>query len=94
MASYPRYLKAVVVRLEKLRQDPARDKERMESIQKLQLLWAREVASRKGVTDPGLTDFGFLLQELRVSLFAQELKTPMPVSVKRLTKVWESLNRM
>ena len=53
----------------------------------------RELAARKGVTDGRLTEFRWLLEELRVSLFAQELRTPMPVSVKRLQKVWESLRR-
>jgi ATP-dependent helicase HrpA len=43
------------------------------------------------VNDLRLTEFRWLLEELRVSLFAQELRTPMPVSVKRLRKVWESM---
>jgi ATP-dependent helicase HrpA len=38
-------------------------------------------------------EYRWLLEELRVSLFAQELKTPMPISVKRLQKVWEALQR-
>ena len=37
--------------------------------------------------------FGWLLEELRVQLFAQELKTPVPVSVKRLTKMWQTTGR-
>ena len=43
--------------------------------------------------DPRLEDFRWLLEELRVGLFAQELKTPMPVSVKRLTKIWDARPR-
>ena len=42
------------------------------------------------VTDARLEEFRWLLEELRVSLFAQELKTPMPVSVKRLQKAWDA----
>ena len=42
-------------------------------------------------TDPRMAEFRWMLEELRVSLFAQELRTPMPVSAKRLQKVWESL---
>ena len=38
-----------------------------------------------------LQDFRWLIEELRVSLFAQELKTPFPVSVKRLEKIWMEL---
>jgi ATP-dependent helicase HrpA len=40
-----------------------------------------------------MDEYRWLLEELRVSLFAQELKTPMPVSVKRLQKVWELMQR-
>ena len=40
-----------------------------------------------------LEQFGWLLEELRVSLFAQELKTPVPVSAKRLAKLWQSVRR-
>jgi ATP-dependent helicase HrpA len=43
--------------------------------------------------DPKMQEFRWMLEELRVSLFAQELKTPMPVSVKRLQKVWEAMQR-
>ena len=46
--------------------------------------------ARSGVADPRLDEFRWLLEELRVALFAQELRTPMPVSVKRLQKIWES----
>jgi ATP-dependent helicase HrpA len=55
--------------------------------------WLREVAARKGVPDPRLEEFRWLLEELRVSLFAQELRTPMPVSSKRLQKAWDALRR-
>jgi ATP-dependent helicase HrpA len=45
-------------------------------------------AERRGARDPRLDDFGWWLEELRVGLFAQELKTPQPVSAKRLDKIW------
>ena len=51
----------------------------------------RTVAERKGVRDARLEEFRWLLEELRVSLFAQELRTPQPVSVKRLDKAWAQL---
>ena len=53
----------------------------------------RAVSQRGGVADSRLAEFRWLLEELRISLFAQELRTPMPVSVKRLHKVWESMQR-
>jgi ATP-dependent helicase HrpA len=93
LAHYPRYLKAVVARLDKLKADPARDAARTSEIGPLQTALLREVAARKGVIDPRLEEFRWLLEELRVSLFAQELRTPMPVSTKRLSKAWESLRR-
>jgi len=55
--------------------------------------WQREIAARAklGAVSPELEQFGWLLEELRVALFAQSLKTPVPVSVKRLGKLWQSI---
>jgi ATP-dependent helicase HrpA len=50
------------------------------------------VAERKGSVDERMQEFRWLLEELRVSLFAQELRTPQPVSVKRLDKAWAQLS--
>ncbi len=93
LAHYPRYLKAIAARLDKLAADPARDAQRQAELAPLSVAFQRELAARKGVADPRLAEFRWLLEELRVSLFAQELRTPVPVSVKRLQKVWESLRR-
>jgi len=49
------------------------------------------VAERKGVMDARQQEFRWLLEELRVRFFAQELRTPQPVSVKRLEKAWAQL---
>ena len=87
----PRYLKAINVRLEKLRANPARDAQQLAQMQSLQQQWQRKLAAQQGDVDVRVTDFGWMLQELRVSLFAQELKTPVIVSVKRLQKMWETL---
>jgi ATP-dependent helicase HrpA len=91
LTHYPRYLKAIAARLDKLKNEPTRDKTLMAELGPLQAAYARAVAARKGVPDPRLEEFRWLLEELRVSLFAQELKTPMPVSVKRLQKVWATV---
>jgi ATP-dependent helicase HrpA len=93
LAHLPRYLKAIVMRLDKLRTDPARDAERLADLRPLEQRWLRLVAERKGVPDARLDEFRWLLEELRVSLFAQELRTPQPVSIKRLEKVWDQLLR-
>ena len=53
--------------------------------------WRRLAAQRRGQADPQLAELRWLLEELRVSMFAQELRTPMPVSVKRLQKALDAL---
>jgi ATP-dependent helicase HrpA len=87
-----RYLKAISLRLEKYRADPARDAQRLAELKPLEQKYWRLVADRKGQTDARMLEFRWLLEELRVSFFAQELRTPQPVSVKRLEKVWAQLS--
>jgi ATP-dependent helicase HrpA len=86
-----RYLKGIVLRLDKLRADPARDASRLAELKPQEQRYWRLVADRKGAVDERMEDFRWLLEELRVSFFAQELRTPQPVSVKRLDKVWSQL---
>ena len=92
---FPRYLRAIVLRLEKLRADPARDARFAAEFAPLWQAWQREDLKQKkqGVNDPQLEQFRWLLEELRVSLYAQELRTPVPVSAKRLQKMWQSMQR-
>ncbi len=85
----PRYLKAIGLRIEKLRANPARDAKLMAELQPL--LQALQKFQKAGAQDPRVEEFAWLLQELRVSLFAQELKTPVIVSVKRLEKMLASM---
>jgi ATP-dependent helicase HrpA len=92
LAHFPRYLKAMQVRLDKLRADPARDAKMLADWQLAAAPWQRAQKAARH-SDPKQDEYRWLLEELRVSLFAQELKTPMPVSVKRLQKVWESMQR-
>ena len=89
----PRFLKAITARLEKLRADPARDAARLAELKPLEQRYWRLAAERHGAVDERLLEFRWLLEELRVSLFAQELRTPQPVSVKRLDKAWAQLTR-
>ena len=96
-AQWPRlpiYLKAMTLRLEKYSSNPARDAAREADIQELEQMWQEKTDSliKQGfpISD-GLAGFKWMIEELRVSLFAQELKTPYPVSVKRLVKEWEGL---
>jgi ATP-dependent helicase HrpA len=95
LSHFPRYLKAMNVRIEKLRGDPSRDAKLMAEWQQAAALYQRATKDKSAGknTDPKLVEFRWMLEELRVSLFAQELRTPMPVSAKRLQKVWESMQR-
>ncbi len=92
LVHYPRYLKAISVRLEKMRADSVRDSRLMQEWTTAAAGWQRTTMQAKN-SDVKLQEYRWLLEELRVSLFAQELKTPMPVSVKRLQKIWESGQR-
>ncbi len=93
LAHFPRYLKAAQVRIDKLRADPARDGRLMAEMAPLMVPYQRAVLALKGAADAQLDDFRWLLEELRVALYAQELRTPMPVSVKRLQKTWSAMQR-
>ncbi|MDR3299418.1 MAG: ATP-dependent RNA helicase HrpA [Candidatus Accumulibacter sp.] len=94
---FPRYLKAIVLRLDKLKaggdNGAARDARLLADYAPLWTNYERRarLLAKQGVADPRLEQFRWLLEELRVQLFAQELRTPAPVSVKRLQKMWESL---
>jgi len=95
LTHFPRYLKAINVRIEKLRADPGRDARLMAEWMQIAAPWQRALKNRHSANnvDPKMVEFRWLLEELRVSLFAQELRTPMPISVKRLEKMWESMQR-
>lgn len=96
-AQWPRlpiYLKAMTLRLEKYSGNPARDSAREADIQELEQMWQEKtdglVKQGQPVSDD-LAAFRWMIEELRVSLFAQELKTPYTVSIKRLLKEWQAI---
>ncbi|MDE3073311.1 MAG: ATP-dependent RNA helicase HrpA [Pseudomonadota bacterium] len=87
LAQLPRYLKAMRLRGERLRQDPAKDQQRM-----LQVLpYWREYLKHRAAGSAGLDELRWLIEEWRVSLFAQELRTAEPVSAKRLARALATL---
>ena len=86
-------LKAVQLRFDKRRADPARDTRHMQEARTQKQRFGRLVAERKGQQDERMQELRWLLEELRVSFFAQELRTPQPVSLKRLEKVWAQVGR-
>ena len=87
----PRYLRGYALRLTKYRTNAERDQKHAVAVQGLwEKYEARLAADRDaGRHDPRLEEFRWLIEELRVSLFAQELRTPLPVSAKRLQKYWD-----
>lgn len=89
----PRYLKGLRLRIEKQPTNPDRDGKHAASIGLLWQKWQAEMEKQRKVDNisPELQNFRWLLEELRVSLFAQELKTPFPVSTKRLDKIWSQI---
>jgi len=90
---YPRYFKAIAVRLDKLKANPARDAQLLAEYAPLWTNYERRALqlAKMGTLDPQIEQFRWLLEELRVGLYAQELRTPVPVSVKRLQKQWEGI---
>ncbi|MDH5424490.1 MAG: ATP-dependent RNA helicase HrpA [Gammaproteobacteria bacterium] len=90
---YPRYLKAMVTRLDKLESDSSKDRGLRV---KVQPYWdnyknrLKAMQQQKRQSDV-LNEFRWMIEEYRVSLFAQQLKTALPVSEKRLNQLWEQV---
>jgi ATP-dependent helicase HrpA len=92
----PRYLKAIALRIDKLRSNPARDLQCQQDWESVARPWQKLLQGARGAgyaenPDQALADFRWQLEEFRVALYAQELKTPTPMSLKRLQKVLASL---
>jgi len=86
----PRYLRAIALRLGKLGSGAARDRQSADLVAPNWRKYQERLSQHRlrGVNDPELAQFRWMLEELRVSLFAQELGTSMPVSAQRLDKQW------
>ena len=90
----PRYLKALERRVAKYLESPDRDARHAQRWRHCGSAIANgpSATARPGGSSPALAEFRWLLEELKVSLFAQELKTPFPVSYKRVEKAWAELD--
>ena len=82
---YPRYLKALVMRLERLPNNLLRDDAAIQQVDP----WMEKLFKYKN--DTRLQELYFMVEELRISLFSQPMKTKMPISPTRLQKLWERL---
>jgi ATP-dependent helicase HrpA len=89
----PRYIKGMALRLDKYGANPERDMRHGSVITGFWNQYAQRLQKHRkaGISDPVLAGFHWQIEELRISLFAQELKTPHPVSAKRLQKLWEEI---
>ncbi len=96
LQNMPRYLKALRLRIEKQPAAPDRDGKNAASVGAIWQKWQDKVnaLNQANLDVPlALQDYRWLIEELRVSLFAQELKTPFPVSIKRLEKTWTDMRQ-
>lgn len=82
---FPRYLKALLMRLDRLPNNLQRDDSAIDQVDP----WMEKLFTFKN--DPRLKELYFMVEELRISLFSQPMKTKMPISATRLQKVWERL---
>lgn len=82
---FPRYLKGIQRRLQKLAENPTKDRALRLQVQPWWDQWKNATATRR----ENLHDYRWLLEEFRISLFAQELGTARPVSAKRLETLWK-----
>lgn len=89
LSNFPRYLKAILIRLDKYEKNPLRDLHNQKEIDHIYNIWYERLDEFEVKLFPikqEMYDFKYKIEELRVSLFAQELKTPYPISSKRLFK--------
>jgi ATP-dependent helicase HrpA len=91
---YPRYMKALAVRAERVRAQPGKDEQATAQIQAATVPLREAVQARTGLLliCPAAAEYRAMLEEFRVSLFAQHLGTATPVSAKRLQRQWQAVS--
>jgi ATP-dependent helicase HrpA len=94
LREYSRYLQAIEQRLEKLGRDPRRDAQLAAEIAPIESRYRNRVKAERGLRPPGDDEFRWLLEEFRVSLFAQQLGTRSRISARRLEDAWAERERM
>jgi len=90
-----RYLKALLVRLQRLSHDPQKDQQKATQVTPFWQSFTkkREELHAKGYLVEEIEEFGWLLEEFRVQTFAPELKTAVPVSAQRVQEQWSRFAR-
>ena len=89
----PRFLKAIEIRLEKLERAPEKDRNLREIISPFWETWTQTTRDANGIVknEEALVNYRWMMEELRVSLFAQTLGTSIPVSAKRVQRQWDKV---
>ena len=95
LQEFPRYLQGILMRIEKLRGNVVRDQQQIPEVQGFWFDYLERHSSlaERGIEDPELENFRWMLEEYRISLFAQEIKTRVSVSAKRLATQWQKVQR-
>ena len=93
LAHFPRYLRAAQLRLDRLPNGPQKDQSKADQVVPIARdFWAkRDALLRRGASPEELEAFRWLLEELRVSVFAPELRAAVPVSPQKLAEQWKAL---
>jgi len=93
LKDYPRYLKALAMRAERLSLAAGKDLQRLRELAPFYARWKERVKAAREAErrDPRLDEIRWMLEELRVSFFAQQLGTAYPVSLKRIETRWKQL---
>jgi len=87
---YPRYLEAMMIRLASVEKDPHRDAVRMAEVEPFWQQYLQLLEDGRDY-DEAVDEYRWLMEEFRVSLFAQQLGTRAKVSVQRLQKAWQKI---
>ena len=94
LGQYPRYIRAIEIRIDKLANQVSKDRQFIEELttfsQPLEDIKSRRDYLSRSLGE-AIDDFAWSIEEYRVSLFAQQLKTRVPVSAKRLQKQWHHI---
>jgi len=89
---YPRYLKAMQVRIQRIRNNAQADGRKMAEVESFQNQLSEKLLESESIAEAyGLIEFAMLLEEFRVNRFAPEIKTPVKVSAQRLEEAWDKL---
>jgi len=93
LKNYTRYLNAIDKRLDKIQSNPERDRKARIEISSLWQEYKKrsDILLKNNQYSDQLNNYRWLLEEYRISLFAQEIKTLCPVSAKRLKKIWNEI---